>query len=150
MVIVPFLRGNLITLLRGMIVPLQPHSGGPFWERRNDMKEASSVVNIGASLQDETPNHLSLNLSGDPISDLPDEVVLIDPHTAVAEAVNHIKKAVDMYLKRKNLLLVTGRVGLLPAFLAAAGEYVDDLRQNESLFGAVLLRPPSVHASRSV
>jgi hypothetical protein len=33
----------------------------------NDRKEASSVVNIGASLQDKTLNDFSLNLSGDPV-----------------------------------------------------------------------------------
>jgi hypothetical protein len=56
------------------------------------MKEASSVRNVGALLQDETPNHLSLNLSGDPVLDLPDEVVLIDPHTVVADTVSKIRK----------------------------------------------------------
>lgn len=93
--------------------------------------------------QDQEPNinHLSLNLVGDPMQDPPDEVVLIDPRTNVADVVNKIKNALDEKLTAASRLLVTGRLGLLPAFIVAAGDLVDKVACNGERFGACLTSP---------
>jgi len=91
--------------------------------------------------QETNINHLSLNLVGDPMPDPPNEVVLIDPRTNVADVVNDIKNAVDEKLTAASRLLVTGRLGLLPAFIAATGDLVDKVACNRERFGACLTSP---------
>lgn len=91
--------------------------------------------------QETNINHLSLNLVGDPMPDPPDEVVLIDPRTNVADVINGIKNTLDEKLTAASRLLVTGRLGLLPAFIAAAGDLVDKVACNNERFGACLTSP---------
>ena len=67
----------------------------------------------------EQVNHLSLNLAGDPALDPPDEVVLLDPYMDIAVAISKIKDAVNEKLAHCGRLLITGRLGLFPAFMAA-------------------------------
>jgi hypothetical protein len=89
----------------------------------------------------EQVNHLSLNLAGDPVLDPPDEVVLLDPHMKMATAISKIKDAVDEKLAHSEQLLITGRLGLLPAFIAARGFLTDEVTCNGELFGAVVMSP---------
>ncbi len=89
----------------------------------------------------EQVNHLSLNLAGDPILDPPDEVVLLDPHMKMATAISKIKDAVDEKLAHCEQLLITGRLGLLPAFIEARGCLTDEVACNGELFGAVVTSP---------
>ena len=100
----------------------------------------------------EQVNHLSLNLTGDPVLDPPDEVMLLDPHMNMAEAISKIKDAVDEKLAHGEQLLITGRLGLLPAFMAAVGHFADEVACNGELFGAVVTSPyglvcplPAIH-----
>ncbi len=89
----------------------------------------------------EQVNHLSLNLTGDPVLDPPDEVMLLDPHMNMATAISKIKDAVDEKLTHCERLLITGRLGLLPAFMAAMGHLTDEVASNGELFGAVVTSP---------
>ena len=89
----------------------------------------------------EQVNHLSLNLTGDPVLDPPDEVVLLDPIMTMAEAISKIKDAVDEKLAHCEHLLITGRLGLLPAFMVARGFLTDEVACNGELFGAVVTSP---------
>ncbi|NKE72794.1 hypothetical protein [Candidatus Manganitrophus noduliformans] len=93
--------------------------------------------------QDQEPkiNHLSLNLAGDPLMDPPEEVLLLDPHMKMAAAISKIKDVVDEKLTAASRLLVTGRLGLLPAFIAATGDLVDKVACNGDRFGACLTSP---------
>lgn len=92
----------------------------------------------------EQVNHLSLNLAGDPVLDPPDEVVPLEPHMKMAETIGKIKKAVDERLLRCESLLITGRLGLFPAFMAARGYLVDEVARTEGLFGAVVTSPHGI------
>ena len=89
----------------------------------------------------EQVNHLSLNLTGDPVLDPPDEVVLLDPHMNMAETISKIKDAIDEKLAHCERLLITGRLGLLPAFIVARGFLADEVACNGELFGAVVTSP---------
>jgi hypothetical protein len=89
----------------------------------------------------EQVNHLSLNLAGDPVLDPPDEVVLLDPHMQMAETISKIKDAIDEKLAHCDRLLITGRLGLLPAFMAAMDHLTDEIACNGKLFGAVITSP---------
>ncbi len=89
----------------------------------------------------EQVNHLSLNLTGDPVLDPPDEVVLLDPHMKMAESIGKIKDTIDEKLAQCERLLITGRLGLLPAFIAARGFLTDEISYNGELFGAVITSP---------
>jgi hypothetical protein len=89
----------------------------------------------------EQVNHLSLNLAGDPVLDPPDEVVLLDPHMDMAVAISKIKNTIDERLAHCEQLLITGRLGLLPAFMAAMGHFADEVAYNGELFGAVITSP---------
>lgn len=91
--------------------------------------------------QETNINHLSLNLVGDPLLDPPNEVVLIDPRTNVADVVNRIKNTLDEKLTSRTRLLVTGRLELLPVLLAAAGDFIDQLTCSNELFGAYIESP---------
>lgn len=89
----------------------------------------------------EQVNHLSLNLAGDPVADPPDEVVLLEPHMNMAAAISKIQNAIDERLAHCERLLITGRLGLLPAFLEARGYLADEITHNGELFGTVLTNP---------
>jgi len=89
----------------------------------------------------EQVNHLSLNLAGDPVLDPPDEVVLLDPLMTMAETIGKIKNAIDEKLAHCERLLITGRLGLLPAFMVARGDLADEVACNGELFGAVVTSP---------
>jgi hypothetical protein len=89
----------------------------------------------------EQVNHLSLNLAGDPVLDPPEEVVLLDPHMKMATAISKIKDAVDEKLAHTERLVITGRLGLLPAFIEARGYLADEIDCNSELFGAIVTSP---------
>ena len=89
----------------------------------------------------EQVNHLSLNLAGDPVLDPPAEVVLLEPSMEMAETIGTIKNAIDEKLACCEQLLITGRLGLLPAFMAARGHLVDEIDWNCDLFGAIVSSP---------
>jgi hypothetical protein len=89
----------------------------------------------------EQVNHLSLNLAGDPVLDPPDEVVLLDPLMTMAETIGKIKNAIDEKLAHCERLLITGRLGLLPAFMMARGFLTDEVACNGELFGAAVTSP---------
>lgn len=93
------------------------------------------------SIEDNHINHLSLHLAGDPLSDPPHEAMSIDPRTDVAAVIDKIKDSVDEKLIHDSKLLVTGRVGLLPALLAARGDFIDEVQWNSERFGAYLTSP---------
>jgi len=89
----------------------------------------------------EQVNHLSLNLAGDPVVDPPDEVVLLEPSMHMADTIGKINNAIDDKLAHCEQLLITGRLGLLPAFMAARGNLADEVACNRELFGAVVTSP---------
>jgi hypothetical protein len=93
------------------------------------------------SMEDNHINHLSLHLAGDPLSDPPHEAMSIDPRTDVAAVIGKIKDSVDEKLTIGARLLVTGRVGLLPALVAARGDFIDEIQWNSECFGAYLTSP---------
>lgn len=113
---------------------------------RRGIKEEYAMENLDLNSyrdqdQETNINHLSIHLAGDPMLDPPEEVLLLDPHMKMAAAISKIKDVVDEKLTAASRLIVTGRLGLLPAFIAAMGDMVDKVACNGERFGACLTSP---------